>query len=68
MSGMADVGGSSDQSCAALVHSMRPYRLTEGLPLIHPSSVGYTDVPERLGHYIRQQIRWPSAPGARGRR
>lgn len=34
------------------------YCLTEGLSLIQPSSVGYTDVPERLGHYIRQQIRW----------
>lgn len=34
------------------------YCLIEGLSLIQPSSVGYTDVPERLGHYIRQQIRW----------
>ncbi len=34
------------------------YCLTEGLSLIQPSAVGYTDVPERLGHYIRQQIRW----------
>jgi hyaluronan synthase len=34
------------------------YCLTEGLSLIQPSAVGYTDVPERLGHYVRQQIRW----------
>ncbi|MFF7328895.1 glycosyltransferase [Streptomyces sp. NPDC008150] len=34
------------------------YCLTEGLSLIQPSSVGYTDVPERLNHYIRQQVRW----------
>jgi hyaluronan synthase len=34
------------------------YCLTEGKSLIQPTAVGYTDVPERLGHYIRQQIRW----------
>ncbi|MGW2064336.1 glycosyltransferase [Streptomyces sp. NBC_01617] len=34
------------------------YCLTEGKSLIQPCAVGYTDVPERLGHYIRQQIRW----------
>ncbi|MGI5250900.1 glycosyltransferase family 2 protein [Actinacidiphila glaucinigra] len=34
------------------------YCLTEGLSLIQPSAVGYTDVPERLGHYVRQQVRW----------
>lgn len=34
------------------------YCLTEGLSLIQPSAVGYTDVPERIGHYVRQQIRW----------
>ncbi|MFC1400599.1 MULTISPECIES: glycosyltransferase family 2 protein [Streptacidiphilus] len=34
------------------------YCLIEGQSLIRPSAVGYTDVPERLGHYMRQQIRW----------
>ncbi|MBA4865938.1 glycosyltransferase [Streptomyces sp. PSKA54] len=34
------------------------YCLTEGLSLIQPSAVGWTDVPEGLGHYTRQQIRW----------
>ena len=34
------------------------YCLLEGLSLIQPSAVGFTDVPERLGHYMRQQIRW----------
>ena len=34
------------------------YCLLEGLSLIQPSAVGWTDVPERLGHYTRQQIRW----------
>lgn len=34
------------------------YCLTEGQSLIQPAAIGYTDVPERLGHYIRQQIRW----------
>lgn len=34
------------------------YCLLEGLSLIQPSAVGRTDVPERIGHYARQQIRW----------
>ncbi|MEU6340220.1 glycosyltransferase [Streptomyces sp. NPDC046977] len=34
------------------------YALTEGQSLIAPTAVGYTDVPEHLGHYVRQQIRW----------
>ncbi|MFJ9114442.1 glycosyltransferase [Streptomyces sp. NPDC102394] len=34
------------------------YCLTEGQSLIQPAAVGRTDVPERLGHYARQQIRW----------
>ncbi|MEV6791295.1 glycosyltransferase [Streptomyces sp. NPDC051320] len=34
------------------------YCLTEGQSLIQPAAIGRTDVPERLGHYIRQQIRW----------
>lgn len=34
------------------------YCLLEGLSLIQPTAVGRTDVPERLGHYARQQIRW----------
>ncbi|WP_406168947.1 glycosyltransferase [Streptomyces sp. NBC_00996] len=34
------------------------YCLTEGQSLIQPAAVGRTDVPERLGHYARQQVRW----------
>ncbi|WP_155054543.1 glycosyltransferase [Streptomyces blattellae] len=34
------------------------YCLTEGKSLIQPAAVGRTDVPDRLGHYARQQIRW----------
>lgn len=34
------------------------YCLTEGASLIQPTAVGRTDVPERLGHYVRQQVRW----------
>lgn len=34
------------------------YALVEGQSLIVPTAIGYTDVPERLGHYVRQQIRW----------
>lgn len=34
------------------------YALVEGQSLIVPAAVGFTDVPERLGHYVRQQIRW----------
>ena len=34
------------------------YCLIEGRSLIQPTAIGYTDVPERLSHYIRQQIRW----------
>ncbi|MFI1535531.1 glycosyltransferase [Streptomyces anandii] len=34
------------------------YCLTEGQSLIQPTAIGYTDVPERLGHYARQQVRW----------
>lgn len=37
---------------------MTYYCLIEGRSLIQPAAVGYTDVPERLSHYIRQQIRW----------
>ncbi|MGW2550680.1 glycosyltransferase [Streptomyces sp. NPDC001635] len=34
------------------------YCLTEGQSLIQPTAVGYTDVPECIGHYVRQQLRW----------
>lgn len=34
------------------------YCLLEGLSLIQPTAIGWTDVPDKLGHYIRQQIRW----------
>jgi len=34
------------------------YALTEGTVRFQAHSVAYTAVPERLGHYIRQQIRW----------
>lgn len=34
------------------------YALVEGQSLIAPTAIGWTDVPETLGHYIRQQIRW----------
>ncbi|MGW5477673.1 glycosyltransferase [Streptomyces sp. NPDC004008] len=34
------------------------YCLTEGQSLIQPTAIGRTDVPERLGHYARQQLRW----------
>lgn len=34
------------------------YCLTEGQSIIQPAAVGYTDVPETLGHYLRQQCRW----------
>ncbi|MFV2172274.1 glycosyltransferase [Actinomadura sp. LOL_016] len=34
------------------------YALTEGKAVIQPTAVGHTDVPESLGHYLRQQIRW----------
>jgi hyaluronan synthase len=34
------------------------YCLIEGRSLIQPAAVGWTDVPEKLGHYVRQQIRW----------
>lgn len=34
------------------------YCLTEGQSIIQPAAVGYTDVPENLHHYGRQQLRW----------
>lgn len=34
------------------------YGLLEGDALIQPNAVAYTAVPERFGHYTRQQIRW----------
>ncbi|MFE4949278.1 glycosyltransferase [Leifsonia sp. NPDC056665] len=34
------------------------YGLLEGDALLQPTAVAYTAVPERLGHYARQQIRW----------
>ncbi|MEU6342199.1 glycosyltransferase [Streptomyces sp. NPDC046977] len=34
------------------------YALAEGQSLIQPTAVGWTDVPETLSHYVRQQIRW----------
>ncbi|MFJ5217233.1 glycosyltransferase [Streptomyces sp. NPDC088354] len=34
------------------------YALAEGQSVIAPTALAYTDVPERLGHYTRQQIRW----------
>lgn len=34
------------------------YCLLEGQSLIAPTAIGWTDVPETLGHYVRQQIRW----------
>lgn len=34
------------------------YCLTEGQSVIQPAAVGYTDVPQTLKHYTRQQIRW----------
>ncbi|GGZ80385.1 glycosyltransferase [Streptomyces echinoruber] len=34
------------------------YCLLEGLSVIQPTALAWTDVPERLGHYTRQQIRW----------
>ncbi|MFJ5151392.1 glycosyltransferase [Streptomyces sp. NPDC088353] len=34
------------------------YCLTEGQSLIQPAAVAYTDVPQTLFHYSRQQVRW----------
>lgn len=34
------------------------YALLEGQAVIQPAAVARTDVPERLGHYLRQQLRW----------
>lgn len=34
------------------------YGLLEGDALLQPTAVAYTAVPERFGHYTRQQIRW----------
>lgn len=34
------------------------YCLTEGKSLIQPAAIARTDVPARLWHYTRQQIRW----------
>lgn len=34
------------------------YCLLEGKVLFQPSAIAWTLVPERIGHYLRQQIRW----------
>jgi len=34
------------------------YCLTEGQSIIQPTAIGWTDVPQRLGHYTKQQLRW----------
>ena len=34
------------------------YGLLEGDALLQPDAIAYTAVPERFGHYVRQQIRW----------
>jgi hyaluronan synthase len=34
------------------------YGLLEGDALLQPNAIAYTAVPERLGHYTRQQVRW----------
>lgn len=34
------------------------YCLKEGQSVIQPTAIGYTDVPQTLGHYSRQQVRW----------
>lgn len=34
------------------------YALLEGQAVIQPAAVAHTDVPEGLGHYARQQVRW----------
>lgn len=34
------------------------YCLTEGKSLIVPTAVAWTDVPERMKHFLRQQTRW----------
>lgn len=34
------------------------YCLTEGQSVIQPTAIGWTDVPQRLGHYAKQQLRW----------
>jgi len=34
------------------------YCLTEGQSVIQPTAVAWTDVPQTLGHYARQQLRW----------
>ena len=37
---------------------MTNYCLTEGRVVFQDSAVGYTAVPERLPHFLRQQVRW----------
>jgi hyaluronan synthase len=37
---------------------MTNYALMEGRVLFQESAVGYTAVPERLTHFLRQQVRW----------
>lgn len=34
------------------------YALTEGQSVIQPTAIGWTDVPQTLQHYLRQQLRW----------
>lgn len=34
------------------------YCLAEGQSVIQPTAVGWTDVPQTLPHYLRQQLRW----------
>jgi hyaluronan synthase len=34
------------------------YCLLEGKAVLEPQAVAFTDVPERLGHFLRQQARW----------
>lgn len=34
------------------------YCLREGQSVIQPTAIGWTDVPQTLQHYLRQQLRW----------
>jgi hyaluronan synthase len=34
------------------------YALTRGRVALVPEAIGYTAAPEKLGHYLRQQLRW----------
>ncbi|MEO7024901.1 MAG: glycosyltransferase [Leifsonia sp.] len=37
---------------------MTNYGLLEGKAVFQQTAIAYTTVPERLGHYVRQQVRW----------